>query len=219
MTEAMTDHARAIEAGARAIYTSKLLMQPREPWDSDKGGKKCVTGIFCMEAAKACIEAAIASGALVPASATKPYSSAEFLTSPEALDGYVKEMVASAAAEMRERCAAIIQAECDRILSKQTPTSDPFSDADAINTNLRMMAVILPDLVEKVRQLDTAPASGDYVVVPRHPTQDMIEAGWDAANRDIGGDVIGTIEIQSVIGRTVWTAMLNTASSNGGGSK
>lgn len=54
-------------------------------------------------------------------------------------------------------------------------------------------------------------ALSGHVVVPRDPTQAMIEAGWDAANRDIGGDVIGTIEIQSVIGRSVYRAMIQAA--------
>lgn len=40
------------------------------------------------------------------------------------------------------------------------------------------------------------------------PTPRMIEAGYDAASNDIGGDWSGRVEIQSVIGRSVWRAML-----------
>lgn len=41
--------------------------------------------------------------------------------------------------------------ECERILSKQTPTADPFSITDSVNLNLRMMATILPNLAAAIR--------------------------------------------------------------------
>ena len=85
---------KAIEAGARAI---------REHRNSSREGQ-----------AQACIESAIASGELVPASATKPWSSSEFLTSTEALDEYVKERVASAVASERERCANVAERAAER---------------------------------------------------------------------------------------------------------
>ena len=43
-----------IERVARAIYNGKLLVQPREPWQD---GKANVTEIFCMQTARAAIEA------------------------------------------------------------------------------------------------------------------------------------------------------------------
>jgi hypothetical protein len=44
-----------IEAGAKAIYESKLLVQPREPW----GGQNSVTTTFCKQAAESCLRAAL----------------------------------------------------------------------------------------------------------------------------------------------------------------
>lgn len=52
-----------------------------------------------------------------------------------------------------EECAKIVDAECERILSAQTPTSDPFSMADTVNMNLRMMAAILPEISAAIRGL------------------------------------------------------------------
>lgn len=46
----MTPTKDQIEAGAKAIYESKLLVQPREPWD----GPDSATKIFCRQAAEAC---------------------------------------------------------------------------------------------------------------------------------------------------------------------
>jgi hypothetical protein len=43
-----------IEAGAKAIYESKLLVQPRDPWD----GPSSVTKIFCRQASESCLRAA-----------------------------------------------------------------------------------------------------------------------------------------------------------------
>lgn len=40
------------------------------------------------------------------------------------------------------------------------------------------------------------------------PTPAMMAAGYAAADADIGGDWSGRVEIQSVIGRSVWRAML-----------
>lgn len=50
-----------------------------------------------------------------------------------------------------KEAAGIVDAECRRILSKQTTTSDPFSLTDTINMNLRMMATVLPDLAAAIR--------------------------------------------------------------------
>lgn len=71
----MTDHARAIEAGARAIFSARewpLAIHPSFEHEQE----------YWMACAQACIEAAIASGDLVPASAV---------------------------AEMRERCAKVAE--------------------------------------------------------------------------------------------------------------
>ncbi|GAC1572631.1 MAG: hypothetical protein NVS3B5_01590 [Sphingomicrobium sp.] len=55
--------------------------------------------------------------------------------------------------EIIEECAKIVDAECERILSAQTPTSDPLSVTDTVNMNLRMMAAILPEISAAIRGL------------------------------------------------------------------
>lgn len=57
-------------------------------------------------------------------------------------------------AEERERCAKMVEAEAERILSKQKPDADPLGMDDTINLNLRMMAAILPELAAKIREAD-----------------------------------------------------------------
>ena len=69
---------------ARTFITSREKMHP--------AGVELYDGLL----------AAIASGELVPASKALPYSSAEFLTTPESVKAYQEELVAGAVAEMRE---------------------------------------------------------------------------------------------------------------------
>jgi hypothetical protein len=45
----------------------------------------------------------------------------------------------------REACARLIEAECERVLSKQDGRDD------TVDLNLRMVAVLLPDLAAKIR--------------------------------------------------------------------
>jgi hypothetical protein len=59
-----------------------------------------------------------------------------------------------------EAAARIVDAEYERIMSKQTETDDPLSMTDTVNLNLRMMACVLPDLSAAIRALRPA-ASGD----------------------------------------------------------
>jgi hypothetical protein len=59
-----------------------------------------------------------------------------------------------------EECAKIVDAECERILSMQTPTSDPFSVTDTVNMNLRMMAAMLPEISAAIRGLTLSRPDG-----------------------------------------------------------
>ncbi len=58
--------------------------------------------------------------------------------------------LAEVRAEEREACAKIVDAEFERILSKQTP-SDDLSIGASVNANLRMMACVLPDIASAIR--------------------------------------------------------------------
>jgi hypothetical protein len=51
----------------------------------------------------------------------------------------------------------------------------------------------------------------EMVMVPREPTPEMREAGMVAAMDNVGGDVIGTIEVQTWITKAVWQAMIAAA--------
>lgn len=55
VTVALPDEPPAVERAAKAIYESKLLVQPRDPWG---GGNANVTEIFCMQTARAALDAA-----------------------------------------------------------------------------------------------------------------------------------------------------------------
>src|SRR5688500_7534113 len=118
---------KSIEAGARAIY-DKCGIYPNYTL-------RQVNDLLAADLAKACIEAAIASGELVPASAV--------------------------AAE-RERCIQAIQnAPCPDEAGYYTMTKD--------------------EAIDIIRDLE--PASGEYVLVPREPTEAMIRAGDDAFDK------------------------------------
>src|SRR5687768_5880775 len=165
---------KAIDAGARAIRLQRLNTFEHQ--------------------AEACIEAAIASGELVPASnreriaelldellpcltrrgftgglATAHKELCELL----GIDGgndwrehraknHQPELVpASAVAAERERCAAIADREAGF-----------WPDAEASSAHIVAAAI---------RALE--PASGEYVLVPREPTEAMIRAGDDAFDK------------------------------------
>lgn len=52
------------------------------------------------------------------------------------------------------------------------------------------------------------------VLVPREPTKAMRAAGFEQAMDNVGGDVIGTIEVQTYITTAVWRAMIAASPSN-----
>lgn len=54
-----------------------------------------------------------------------------------------------------EECARVADAEFERVMALQKPTNDPFSMEASISHNLRMCAVLLPDVAEKIRALTT----------------------------------------------------------------
>lgn len=54
-------------------------------------------------------------------------------------------------AEVREECAKIVDDECTRILATQSPDATPTSILDSINQNIRMMAVLLPEIAAAIR--------------------------------------------------------------------
>jgi hypothetical protein len=195
----MTDHARAIEAGARACYDHEPIerMDLTEIlWDDLTDGARD----RFMHKAKACIEAAIATGDLVPASADQPAEKSinkivggakEALAvargeQPAAriyMQGHVY-VPASAVAEMKERLADAVWFAID-----------PSMEGIARDCAERAVAVI--------RQLDLAPACGDYVAVPRELAMSL------ARIADFENDPNGPHHTLS--------AMLNAASSNGCG--
>lgn len=55
------------------------------------------------------------------------------------------------AALVAEECAKAADAETARILSKQDPKARPGSDADDVNRNLRMFAVMIPEVADTIR--------------------------------------------------------------------
>lgn len=72
------------------------------------------------------------------------------------LDAVDQQRIAGVAYELGiaaecERCAKLIEAEAARVLALQQPNAAPMSMDDTINLNLRMTTVLLPNLVEKIR--------------------------------------------------------------------
>lgn len=58
---------------------------------------------------------------------------------------------AAGAAAMKERCAKVCEAEESRILSRQSGR-----DYDPVDTNLRMIACVLPDIAAAIRAQEDA---------------------------------------------------------------
>ena len=48
---------------------------------------------------------------------------------------------------------AVIQAEYERVLSKQYPDADGLAFTDTVNLNIRMATVLLPELMKKIDAL------------------------------------------------------------------
>lgn len=72
--------------------------------------------------------------------------------------------------EILEEAAKIVDAECERVLSKQIVPTAHGSDADVVNTNLRMIAVLLPDIAASIRSLKQPEAvSPLFPFGPKHP--------------------------------------------------
>jgi hypothetical protein len=85
---------------------------------------------------------------------------------------------ASAVAEMRERAARKCDDasnEFDELLKTEVVKDAPI----AVECS-RIVAGALRELGAVIRQLDLTPACGDYVVVPREPTVEMQRAGLHA---------------------------------------
>ena len=69
-------------------------------------------------------------------------------THPKALIRFAALAYAAGAAEMKERCAKVCEAEESRILSRQSGR-----DYDPVDTNLRMIACVIPDIAKTIRAL------------------------------------------------------------------
>jgi len=79
--------------------------------------------------------------------------------------------------DMRERAAKLVEAKCERVLARQYPDADALSLSDSINLNIRMAAMLLPDLATDIRALPLAsaftgnpPQAADKEPLPR-PTE------------------------------------------------
>ena len=214
---------KAIEAGARAIRLQRLNTFERQ--------------------AEACIEAAIASGELVPASnreriaelldellpcltrrgftgglATAHKELCELL----GIDGgndwrehraknHQPELVpASAVAAERERATALAEA-----INKLSRVYWSGPDVDHRAVSQAVLSIIAE--TNKLRALE--PASGEYVLVPREPTEAMIRAGDDAFDKseeDQEYQTKGELILWSH-SQGIYRAMLTAATSNGSG--
>jgi len=183
----------AIEAGARAIYENWAnypACSNSEPWEVICEKRDTQADDFRRKS-KACIEAAIASGPLVPA--------------------------AQLAAE-RERCAKVAEQQAVEFLSTEYACNQPFSSI--------CERFACEEVAKAIRALE--PTSGEYVVVPREPTEAMILAGhhqidWCRDDQQTHipehpsqqHEGLGTTCKQDIC--DAWTAMLNAATKDGSG--
>lgn len=69
----------------------------------------------------------------------------------EILERFAALAYAAGAAAMKERCAKVCEAEESRILSRQSGR-----DYDPVDTNLRMIACVLPDIAAAIRAQEDA---------------------------------------------------------------
>ena len=70
---------------------------------------------------------------------------------PQVLERFAALAYAAGAAAMKERCAKVCEAEESRILSRQSGR-----DYDPVDTNLRMIACVLPDIAAAIRAQEDA---------------------------------------------------------------
>lgn len=68
-----------------------------------------------------------------------------------AYDDAARAALSVAVAEIVEACANVADKECARILGKQTDSKSDFQEA--VNANLRMIAVMLPEVASSIRSL------------------------------------------------------------------
>lgn len=68
--------------------------------------------------------------------------------------------MARARAEAIEDAAKVVEAEEARMMAYQKPTNDPLSFDDAVNANIRMTTVLLPDIAAAIRSLKDTQAPG-----------------------------------------------------------
>jgi hypothetical protein len=160
------------------------------------------------------LEAAIASGELVPASAVAEMKSdLDALASEYAeisrivgrqgneehsLSDHVRAIIASAVAAERELCA--------KVADDYTPAKFDGTLAAHV-TGTKIAAAI--------RALE--PASGEFVLVPREPTQEMIEAGDDLVPVARGTETYTMARGRKGYPEDIYRAMLTAATSNGSG--
>jgi hypothetical protein len=132
---------KAIEAGARAIESKRAELQ-NAPLARIYG-----------DLAKACIEAAIASGELVPASAVAK-SDLDHLNDAlgNSIDGYIKQVTASAVAAERERCAR----KCEAVMPNESVmvNGTPYVRYHDLKKEIKRRA-------DEIRTLEPA---GEYVL-------------------------------------------------------
>jgi hypothetical protein len=55
---------------------------------------------------------------------------------------------------MRAAAAEVVLADHERLLGLQTANAAPLSNEDGVNKNLRMVAVMLPELADQIRRLE-----------------------------------------------------------------
>lgn len=211
---------KAIEAGARAI-----ALYDGSDWDGKLGSRECVR-TRCRTQAQACIEAAIASGELVPASGAHtelanelarrlqqmPVCTTDLLL--RRVERALRSMVpASAVAAERERCAKICDERSSELIAQGDEQRIGRDDGGRF---FSCQSDLAEELAAAIRALE--PASGEYVSVPRVPSREMLNAAIDVDSfklRDISP--LGFRESPQRLFERCWTAMLNAATSNWSG--
>jgi hypothetical protein len=164
----MTDHARAIEAGATNATNRIAKIVSMSPETRDN-----VHGII-QEALAGFVNAAIASGALVPLSKSLMAGALAAKKMANEKDKECSEKIVVAVAEMRERCAKM----CDDLATELTLEQQ----IEPHGTAYLCRAAEARKIAAAIRQLDTAPASGDKPR-PSDCAQPM-QCGWHRARTE-----------------------------------
>lgn len=204
----MTD---AIEAGARATITDAAVRNSLNTYNIIRLG-----GGLPEYAMRRAIEAAIA---LVPAGADNTTLHSVISDIREKSGVGAKPMLseladaiaaskASAVAEMRERCAKHISGARIKIAN---------GGLESIPLRQWLLTDGLKELADEVRQLDLSPACGEYVVVPREPTEAMIEAAFREPDADWHHDVCELASEWKDDMRRLYRAMLHATTRTGSG--